>query len=34
MIADAEMREFAEDEIRNEKEKLIQIELELQKLFL
>ena len=34
MIADAEMREFAEDEIRGEKEKLIQIELELQKLLL
>ena len=34
MIADAEMREFAEDEIRNGKEKLIQIELELQKLLL
>ena len=34
MIADAEMREFAEDEIRSEKEKLIQIELELQKLLL
>ena len=34
MIADAEMREFAEDEIRSGKEKLIQIELELQKLLL
>ena len=34
MIADAEMREFAEDEIRSEKENLIQIELELQKLLL
>ena len=34
MITDAEMREFAEDEIRGEKEKLIQIELELQKLLL
>ena len=34
MISDAEMREFAEDEIRSEKENLIQIELELQKLLL
>ena len=34
MITDAEMREFAEDGIRNGKEKLIQIELGLQKLLL
>ena len=34
MITDSEMREFAEDEIRSGKEKLIQIELELQKLLL
>jgi len=34
MITDAEMREFAEDEIRSGKEKLIQIELDLQKLLL
>ena len=34
MIADTEMREFAEEEIRSGKEKLTQIELELQKLLL